>query len=81
MVYGKICSPRIPALSLEQAIIIAKESNNLSDKSFIDEASLKCENKTHSWRIGFRVKEHETGHFIVTVFMDGTIKTTVVKDG
>lgn len=79
--YGQICLPRVPALDLEKAITIAREHNNLSEKSFVDEAILKCENKTYSWKIGFRLKEHETGHFIVTVFMDGTAKITVVKDG
>lgn len=79
--HGNICSPRAPIISLTDAVDLAKKNNPSLSKSFIDSAVLKCENKVASWEIGFRFKKYETGHFIVTVQMDGSVQSTVVKDG
>ena len=79
--HGNICSPRAPAINLTDAIDLAKKNNPSLSESFIDSAELKCENKMASWEIGFRFKEYETGHFIVIIQMDGSVRSTVVKDG
>jgi hypothetical protein len=79
-----LCEPRVPALNIDQAIQLAKNSHRAhSDKKiFIDEAILKCENNIHTWHIGYRLKAYESGHSIVKVLMDGTVKSgKVIKDG
>ncbi len=78
---GSICFPREPAISLEKAINIAKKYNPSSAKSFIDIVTLECKAKIASWKVGFRLKEYKSGHFVVTIYMDGTTKITITKDG
>ncbi|MBL4588865.1 MAG: hypothetical protein JKY11_02145 [Alphaproteobacteria bacterium] len=80
-VSSQICEPRVPTLSRDNAIVIAKDHNASASISFIDEVVLVCENNSYSWKIGFRLKEYESGHFIVLVDMDGKATSTVVKDG
>ncbi len=82
---GSICKPRVPAISFNQAISIANKyisSQNISlKKNFIDYVSLECKESVHYWVVGYRLKEYETGHYIVYVYMDSSTKATVVKDG
>ena len=82
---GSICEPRVPAISFDQAIEIANKyisSQKITlNKNFIDYVSLECKKNVHYWVVGYRVKEHETGHYIVYVYMDSSTKATVVKDG
>jgi len=82
---GSLCQPRVPTISFNQAISIANKyisSQKISfKKSFIDYVSLECKEAVRYWVVGYRLKEHETGHYIVHVYMDSSTKVTIVKDG
>lgn len=82
---GTTCESRVPKIEYSQAVKIALHNGgvltpNLKD-SFIDSISLECKENIQFWSIGFRQREYETGHYIVYVYMDGSVKNSVVKDG
>lgn len=81
---GSACGPGEPVIEYSEAITIAKKSQARyfpTDGSFIDLVKLDCKNKKHIWVVGFRRKEYESGHLLIYVYMDGSTKTSVVKDG
>lgn len=81
---GNICNPRVPTLEYEKAINIANNAianSHTIGESFIDLVMLECINNVYQWKVGFRNKAHESGHFIVYVLMDGSTKTLAAKDG
>ena len=82
---SRICSPRVPTITLEEALSIARKhvGSQWQDLQniFVDVVSLECENNVHYWKAGFRLREYESGHWIVNIYMDGSITETVVKDG
>ena len=81
---GSICDPREPTITLSNAVDIAMEQvakiQNL-DELFIDTAQLNCENGKAEWLIGFRRKEYESGHLVVSIDMKKNINTQIIKDG
>jgi hypothetical protein len=79
------CESRVPKIEYSQAVQIALHNGgvltpNLKE-SFIDSISLECKENKQFWSIGFRQRKYESGHYIVYVYMDGSIKNSIVKDG
>lgn len=81
---SQICKPRTPLLEYKEAVSLAEKEKDKffkSDEAFIDLVKLVCEKNKYKWEIGFRRKAYETGHLIISVFMNKKMTVSVVKDG
>ena len=59
-----------------------KKTNPKVGEVFVDEAMYVRTTEKVVWKIGIRLKAHETGHMYYTVSPEGEVKiSTVVKDG
>jgi len=51
------------------------------EELFVDSVVLKCEDSTLLWEVGWRRKAYESGHLILQIFPDKSIRQKIVKDG
>lgn len=78
--------PMIPRVDLEEALLIGREKvkETLAQGQgdvFPDEAALICRDGEQVWRIGWRQRAYESGHFYIEVLGDKSAKIgPVVKD-
>ena len=76
--------PRVPKIELQQALELASDhmkEKGLLNELYIDTAALKCKNDTLVWEIGWRRKKYESGHWILQIHPDKSIRGIIIKDG
>lgn len=77
---------RVPVISIQEAIKLTEQYHDSSAMAakpiYIDFAEYYAGNQKPYWKLGYRLKEYESGHFLIKLFMDGKIESDViVKDG